>query len=61
MIISAYQKLCDFLVSNLYATCFNKMDDIRYGRCKDNLRGQKDMAGEMSKNLRTEVSFLLLI
>jgi hypothetical protein len=56
MVISAYNKMVDFLISHLYSTCFLKMDDIRYGRCRDNLKGQKEMATEISKKNAKKVS-----
>ena len=57
MCISAYQKLCDFLISHLYTTCFLKMDDTRYGRCRDNLKGQREMVKLMSRKVRVEVCY----
>jgi hypothetical protein len=54
-IVSAYIKMCDFLLNHLYATYFLKMDDNRYSRCRDNLQGQREMATEVSKNVQKEV------
>ena len=55
-VISAYQKLCDYLQSHLYSKYFLNMDDIRYGRCQDNLKGQKEMGAELAKNVQKEIS-----
>ena len=55
-VISAYQKMCDYLQSHLYTKYFLKMDDVRYGRCRDNLKGQREMGAELSKNVQKEVS-----
>jgi hypothetical protein len=56
-VIGGYSKMCDFLISHLYSNYFMKMDDVRYGRCRDNLRGQKEMCIELSRNNSHEVSW----
>ena len=55
VVVSAYIKICDFLLHHLYSTYFLKMEDNRYGRCRDNLQGQREMAGELSKNVQKAV------
>jgi hypothetical protein len=45
----------------LYATCFLKMDDVRYGRCRDNIKGQKEMTSEIARNNRQLVSLIVKI
>ena len=55
-IIAAYQKMCDFLISQLYSTSFLKMDDVRYSRCRENIKGQKELASELGRNIRVKVS-----
>jgi hypothetical protein len=60
-VIAGFQKMCDFLISHLYATCFLKMDDVRYGRCRDNIKGQKEMTSEIARNNRQLVSLIVKI
>ena len=54
-VISAYQKLCDFLISHLYATCFGKMSGLRYSKYRNLLKIQREQAEELKKSMKTEV------
>jgi hypothetical protein len=53
-LVCGYQKFCDFLLSHLYTSYFLTMDDVRYNRCRENLKGQRLMALEISKKNRAD-------
>ena len=53
-LVCAFQKFCEFLLSHMYTNYFITMDDVRYNRCRENLKGQKQMALEVSRKAKTQ-------
>ena len=59
-LVSSYQKFCDFLTSHLYTSYVLTMDDVRYNRCRDNLKGQRQMAIDISKKYRMQCNIQIV-